>query len=185
MVRTERAAWRGVFARTLMRYWMRERHEVSVCGRDGCRLGAAKLGDVPIQRSSRCRVKGAAAIKSDEYGDARVGVSLNVCFPPTRSCKRISRERPPLRKTAVHMRAFARRLRAHSRNSARSRGFPKADVRLKDAHTPPAGLPWFDAEPTEGGNAQIADLPTRCDERAKSTLSGISWRTLDTEGMRT
>ena len=24
------------------------------------------------------------------------------------------------------------------------RGFPKADVRLKDAHTPPAGLPQFD-----------------------------------------
>lgn len=74
MVRTERAAWRGVFARTLLRDWMRAARGQR-CGRDGCRLGAAKLGDVPIQRSSRCRLKGAAAIKADEYGDAR--------FPPS------------------------------------------------------------------------------------------------------
>jgi hypothetical protein len=170
MVRTERAAWRGVFARTLLRDWMRAARGQR-CGRDGCRLGAAKLGDVPIQRSSRCRLKGAAAIKADEYGDARFPPSVERALRESQSEATLGRglieclfpTNQVVQANLMRTSAPEKNGRSHaSVRSAASRPWqPLSEVArvLQTGHTiegclhPSCGLRY---QPTAGSGAQIA-----------------------------
>jgi hypothetical protein len=51
---------------------------------------------------------------------------------------------------------IGRPLRAHDRHSVRSRGFSKPDVRSKTPMTVWYRLRWFETEPTDDGNADMA-----------------------------